>query len=54
MTDGTVLLLFLPPGNPYPNDGIRWQDNEAKMVIPAGPRVSFLKNYPIRLFFHPS
>ena len=38
-TDGTVLLLYLPPNSPYPNDGIRWQDNEIKAIIPAGPRV---------------
>ena len=37
--DGTVLLLYLPPNSPYPNDGIRWQDNEVKSIIPAGPRV---------------
>jgi hypothetical protein len=37
--DGTVLLLYLPPNSPYPNDGIRWQDNEIKVIIPAGPRV---------------
>ncbi|CAA7261473.1 unnamed protein product [Cyclocybe aegerita] len=34
--DGTVLLLYLPLGNPFPNDGIRYQDSEIKAVVPAG------------------
>ena len=37
--DGTLLLLFLSPNSPFPSDGIRYQDAEAKYTIPAGARV---------------
>jgi len=35
--DGTLLLLFIPPQNPFPNDGIRYLDSEAKYTVPVGP-----------------
>jgi hypothetical protein len=38
--EGTLLLLFLSPNSPFPTDGIRYQDAEAKYIIPAGTRVS--------------
>ena len=38
--DGTILLLFLPHNSPFPIDGIRFQEPEAKFALPAGPRVS--------------
>ena len=38
--DGTILLLFLPHNSPFPIDGIRFQEPEAKFTLPAGPRVS--------------
>ncbi|KAF8736035.1 hypothetical protein AX14_000979 [Amanita brunnescens Koide BX004] len=35
--DGTLLLLFVPPQNPFPNDGIRYLESEAKYTMPVGP-----------------
>ncbi|KAM6494099.1 hypothetical protein JOM56_010460 [Amanita muscaria] len=35
--DGALLLLFIPPQNPYPNDGIRYLEAEAKYTVPVGP-----------------
>lgn len=29
-------MLFLPPHTPFPNDGIRWQENETTHVMNAG------------------
>jgi hypothetical protein len=40
------LLLFLSPNSPFPTDGIRYQDAEAKYIIPAGARVSFILQSP--------
>ncbi|KII91012.1 hypothetical protein PLICRDRAFT_28867 [Plicaturopsis crispa FD-325 SS-3] len=34
--EGQVALIFLPPSSPFPNDGIRWQEGEQRMSIPAG------------------
>ncbi|KAF9013334.1 hypothetical protein BDQ17DRAFT_1343234 [Cyathus striatus] len=45
--DGQVMLLYLPPQSPFPNDGVRYQDAEVKYTIPAGSReieVSEIKN----------
>lgn len=47
--DGTLLLLFLSPNSPFPSDGIRYQDAEAKYTIPAGARV----NLPFSCTVHP-
>jgi len=51
-SDGSVLLLYLPPNSPYPNDGIRWQDNEIKVIIPAGTRVREKKTRSLSLSFN--
>ena len=37
LTEGQVLLLFLPVRTPFPLDGIRYQDQEVKYNIPVGP-----------------
>ncbi|KAF9561307.1 hypothetical protein CPC08DRAFT_664416 [Agrocybe pediades] len=37
-SDGTTLLLFLPPNSPFPNDGIRFLDSEVKYIVPLGQR----------------
>jgi len=37
--EGTLILLFLSPNSPFPSDGIRYQEPEAKYTIPAGARV---------------
>ncbi|KIM43265.1 hypothetical protein M413DRAFT_399631 [Hebeloma cylindrosporum] len=37
-SDGTIFLLFLSPNSPFPSDGIRYQEAEAKYNIPAGAR----------------
>ena len=29
-------MIFLPPERPFPNDGIRYQDSEAKVVVSVG------------------
>ena len=29
-------MIFLPPERPFPNDGIRYQDGEAKVVVSVG------------------
>ncbi|GLB38590.1 putative fungal domain of unknown function (DUF1750) [Lyophyllum shimeji] len=34
--EGQVLLLFLPPQNPFPIDGLRFQEQEVKFTIPVG------------------
>ncbi|KAG6871014.1 hypothetical protein C0995_009036 [Termitomyces sp. Mi166 len=34
--EGSVLLLFLPPQSPFPNDGLRFQEQEVKFTMPAG------------------
>ncbi|KXN88113.1 SWI/SNF and RSC complexes subunit ssr4 [Leucoagaricus sp. SymC.cos] len=34
--EGQTYVIFLPPDRPFPNDGIRYQDNEAKIVVPVG------------------
>ncbi|KAJ6624830.1 hypothetical protein B0H10DRAFT_2161984 [Mycena sp. CBHHK59/15] len=34
--EGQLLLLFLPAQSPFPNDGIRYQDQETKFTVPAG------------------
>ncbi|KAG6879230.1 hypothetical protein C0992_004291 [Termitomyces sp. T32_za158] len=34
--EGQVLLLFLPPQSPFPNDGLRFQEQEVKFTMPAG------------------
>ncbi|KAK2459682.1 hypothetical protein APHAL10511_008327 [Amanita phalloides] len=36
-SDGTLFLLFIPPQNPFPNDGIRYLESEAKYNMPIGP-----------------
>lgn len=33
--DGTLSLLYLPPPNPYPVDGIRWLDAETRYNVPV-------------------
>ncbi|KAF9454857.1 hypothetical protein P691DRAFT_655442 [Macrolepiota fuliginosa MF-IS2] len=35
-TEGQTYVLFLPPERPFPNDGVRYQDSEAKYVVPVG------------------
>ncbi|KAJ7282056.1 hypothetical protein C8J57DRAFT_1299320 [Mycena rebaudengoi] len=36
--EGQILLLFLPGQSPFPNDGIRYQQEaETKYTVPAGP-----------------
>ncbi|KAF8895260.1 hypothetical protein BD779DRAFT_713598 [Infundibulicybe gibba] len=34
--EGQVMLLYLQPHAPFPNDGIRFQDQEVKFAIPVG------------------
>ncbi|TFK48815.1 hypothetical protein OE88DRAFT_1634179 [Heliocybe sulcata] len=34
--DGSVYMIYMPNPERFPNDGIRWQDNETKTIIPAG------------------
>ncbi|KAG5652971.1 hypothetical protein H0H81_002869 [Sphagnurus paluster] len=66
--EGQVLLLFIPPHAPFPIDGLRFQDQEVKYTIPAGPnrvRPSFaeiipalmnqpVRNYPLRVVNEPA
>lgn len=35
--DGQVFLIYMPNPAVFPNDGIRYQDTESKVVMPAGP-----------------
>ncbi|KAJ7780336.1 hypothetical protein DFH07DRAFT_794664 [Mycena maculata] len=35
--EGQLLLLFLPGNSPFPNDGIRYQEQETNYRLPAGP-----------------
>jgi hypothetical protein len=34
-SEGQTYVVFLPPDRPFPNDGIRYQDNEGKYAVPA-------------------
>jgi hypothetical protein len=34
--DGQVMLLFLPSQSTFPIDGLRYQDQETRFVIPVG------------------
>lgn len=39
--EGHVFLTFMAQHNPgFPNDGIRYMDQEIRYEVPAGPRVS--------------
>lgn len=39
--EGQMFIIFLTPQLPFPPDGIRYQEQEQKALIPAGPgRVS--------------
>ncbi|KAF8635976.1 hypothetical protein AX15_000140 [Amanita polypyramis BW_CC] len=38
--EGSLVLLYIPAQNPFPNDGIRYLDQEAKFSIPVGPQNS--------------
>lgn len=43
--EGQVLLLFLPSQTSFPNDGIKYQDQETRFAIPVGSnRVSAYYN----------
>ncbi|KAF7768088.1 hypothetical protein Agabi119p4_7331 [Agaricus bisporus var. burnettii] len=33
--EGQTYVIFLPPDRPFPNDGVRYQDNEGKYGVPA-------------------
>lgn len=47
-----MLLLYLQPQSPFPNDGIRFQDQEVKYAIPFGnARVSIVSNM-LRVLAH--
>lgn len=46
--EGQMFIIFLTPQLPFPPDGIRYQEQEQKALIPAGPgRVS-----PLAYIFH--
>ncbi|KAH9480580.1 SWI/SNF and RSC complexes subunit ssr4 [Psilocybe cubensis] len=52
--DGTLLLLFLPPNSPFPNDGIRYQEPEVKYTLPTAQRVSSLPHQPLEIPLTPT
>ena len=47
LIEGQVYLIFLTHQLPFPPDGIRYQDQEQKIIIPAGAN-------RVRLFPQPS
>ncbi len=38
MSEGQAILIFIPNHSPFPNDGIRYLEQEVKYSIPAGMR----------------
>lgn len=34
--EGNIFVIFVSPQLPFPSDGIRYQDQEQRYVIPAG------------------
>ena len=50
ISEGQVVLIFLPNPAQFPNDGIRYQDQETRYALPApGNRVHVLPTHPYRL-----
>lgn len=45
MSEGQAILIFIPNHSPFPNDGIRYLEQEVKYSIPAGMRVSLCQSF---------
>ncbi|KAF9254608.1 hypothetical protein L218DRAFT_1082253 [Marasmius fiardii PR-910] len=50
--EGQLYLIFMGPGTPFPNDGIRWQEQETRYAIPA-PNQRELEVHEIKYGFIP-